>query len=299
MNLPNFLIIGIQKAGTTSIYTYLKRHPQIYMSPVKETDFMSIDWDKEDSGMDKSYNNSKINSFEKYCHLFADVTDEIAIGEASPNYLFHYKSSAEMIERYVPHAKLIAVLRHPVERAYSDYLMNIRDGVHQGKHTKFSDQIKFRADKSFVIRKGFYYEPLKHYFDKFPRDQIKICLYDDLCKDPVKFMQDIYRFIGVDDSFIPDTSKKAQVGKVPKSNLINNLLNTKNPIRKLITSGLVYIFPVEVRQKIRSSLIQINLKDKTDEALSPEDHQELINLYREDILKVQELIQRDLSSWLN
>ncbi|HBE17786.1 MAG TPA: sulfotransferase [Cyanobacteria bacterium UBA11149] len=298
MNLPNFLILGVQKAGTTSIYNYLRQHPQVYMSPVKETNFLERDWEKENPRLENKYKEGKIDSFEKYCHLFANVTDEIAIGEVSPNYLFNYQSSSELIQRYIPHAKLIAILRHPVERAYSDYLMNIRDGVHKGNHTNFSDQIKFRSDRSFPIRKGFYYTPLNYYFDKFSPEQIKVFLYEDLCQDPVSLLQNIFRFIGVDDSFIPDISQKAQVAKVPKSNFLNNLIKTKNPIRKAIASGMGSIFPLEIRHKIRDSIIQMNSQEKTANPLSSKDRQELINLYREDIIKLQDLIHRDLSGWL-
>lgn len=294
MNLPTFLIIGVQKAGTTSIYNYLNQHPQIYMSPVKETNFLEKNWEEIE---DKR--KARIDTFEKYCQLFTGVKDEIAIGEASPNYLFHYESSSERIKRYVPNAKLIAVLRNPVDRAYSDYLMHIRDAIGKGKRTRFSEQIKYRADKSFVILKGFYYKHLQHFYEKFDREQIQVYLYDELSKYPVEFMQNMYRFVEVDDTFLPDVSKKAQVAQVPKNTAVNNLLRQQNPLRTIVSSGLRLVLPLEVRQNLRSRLIQMNSQDKKTAPLSPEDRQLLIELYREDILKLQDLIQRDLSAWLN
>ncbi|MEQ9667893.1 sulfotransferase family protein [Coleofasciculus sp. G2-EDA-02] len=294
MHLPTFLIIGVQKAGTTSIYNYLNQHPQIYMSPVKETNFLEKNWEEiEDQ------RKAKIDTFEKYCQLFTGVKDEIAIGEASPNYLFHYESSSERIKRYVPNAKLIAVLRNPVDRAYSDYLMHIRDAIGKGKRTSLSEQIKYRADKSFVILKGFYYKHLQHFYEEFDREQIQVYLYDDLSKKPIEFMQNMYRFVGVDDTFLPDVSKKAQVAKVPKNTAVNNILRQQNPLRTIVSSGLRLILPLEVRQNLRSRLIQMNSQEKKAAPLSPEDRQQLIELYREDILKLQDLIQRDLSAWLN
>ncbi|MEQ8754558.1 MAG: sulfotransferase [Coleofasciculus sp. G1-WW12-02] len=294
MNLPTFLIIGVQKAGTTSIYNYLNQHPQIYMSPVKETNFLEKNW-----GEIEDQRKAKIDTFEKYCQLFTGVKDEIAIGEASPNYLFHYESSSERIKRYVPNAKLIAVLRNPVDRAYSDYLMHIRDAIGKGKRTSLSEQIKYKADKSFIILKGFYYKHLQYFYEEFGREQIQVYLYDNLSKEPIKFMQKMYRFVGVDDTFLPDVSKKAQVAKVPKNTAVNNLLRQQNPLRTIVSSGLRLIFPLEVRQNLRSRLIQMNSQDKKAAPLSPEDRQQLIELYREDILKLQDLIQRDLSAWLN
>ena len=294
MKVPTFLIIGVQKAGTTSIYNYLNQHPQVYMSPVKETNFFEKDWSKVDPEIMKK-KRKKIDTFEKYCQLFQDVTDEIAIGEASPNYLFHYQSSSEQILRYLPDVKLIAILRNPTDRAYSDYLMHRRDGI---SNKSLSEQIKTSAHKSFIIRKGFYYTPIKYYFDKFGRDKLKVYLYDDLSRNSVRFMQEMYQFIGVDNTFSVNTSKKAQVAQVPKNQLVNNLLRKKNPLRSFASSTLKYILPLDTRQKIRSSLINLNSQDKTKSPLSPEDRKQLVELYHEDILKLQDLIHKDLSSWL-
>ncbi|MDY6807060.1 MAG: sulfotransferase [Cyanobacteriota bacterium] len=294
MKLPTFLIIGIEKSGTTSIYNYLKQHPQVYMSPIKETNFLEREWEDVDNP-----NPRKIRTFEAYCNLFKDATDEIAIGEASPNYLFHYKKSSERIERYVPNVKTIAILRDPVQRAYSDYLMHLRDAINVGKVSSLYEQAKFKSDTSFTIRKGFYYEPVKYYFDKFGRERVKIYLYKDLCRDSAALMQDIYGYIGVDDSFAVDTSKKAQKAAVPKNQFLNRLLKTKNPLRSAIASGLKLVTTEKMREKMRSNIMSLNSKGKEAVPLTPEETKILRELYREDILKLQDLLQRDLSSWLS
>lgn len=294
MKLPTFLIIGVEKSGTTSIYNYLKQHPQVYMSPIKETSFMERDWED-----DRSEKKGRIRTFEAYCALFKDVTDEIAIGEASPIYLFRYKSSSERIERYLPNVKMIAILREPVQRAYSDYLMHIRDAINFGKVGTLSEQAKFHSDTSFTIRKGFYYEPVKYFFDKFGRERVKIYLYEDLCHDSVALMQDIYRFIGVDDSFAANTSHRAQKAAIPKNILLNRLIKTRNPVRTAIASFLRLFTSEKMREKMRSSIIRLNLQEKEAIPLTSEEKEILQELYREDILKLQDLLQRDLSSWLS
>lgn len=293
MKLPTFLIVGVQKAGTTSIYNYLKEHPQVYMSPIKETNFLEKDWEKAAPEI-RSKKGNGIYTFEKYCQLFAEVKDEIAIGEVSPNYLFHYKSSSECILRYLPNVQMLAILRNPVERAYSDYLMHVRDEISTDRSLSY--HIK-RRHSSFTILKGFYSEHIAYFGDKFGHDTLKIYLYDDLCKDPVGLMQDIYRTIGVDDTFIPDISRKAQIAQVPKVKFLNTILRKPNPLRSLVAGGLKYVLPLDVRQNIRSRLININ-SQKTVPPLTPAERQQLVEIYREDILKLQELIQRDLSSWL-
>ena len=295
MTLPTFLIVGVQKAGTTSIYNYLREHPQVFMSRIKETNFLEQDWE---SFPPAKQNKNGIVTIEDYAALFADVKDEIAIGEASPNYLFHYESSAARIKKYVPHAKLIVVLRNPTERAYSDYLMHIRDAISTKKTTSFSEQIDKKAHKSFLIRKGFYAAPLKYYLEQFGKEQVKVCLYDDLCRDAESFMEDFYTCIGVEPSFKPDVNKKVQQAKIPKNQAINNLLQGKNPIRTLAATTLKTVMPLETRQKIRDRLISFNSQSKKAMPLTAEDRQKLIGLYREDILQLQDLIDRDLSAWL-
>lgn len=159
MTLPNFLIFGVQKAGTTSIYSYLLQHPQVYMSPIKEPGFMGC----EASGLTAAEVDQIVPQFtpggrkrilrlEDYEALFDQVQDEIAIGEISPNYLFCYRKSAADIQKYVPQAKLIAVLRNPIERAYSDYLMNVRQVV--GNRKSLAEQVAMSATTSHTLSKG-------------------------------------------------------------------------------------------------------------------------------------------------
>jgi hypothetical protein len=292
--LPNFIIFGVQKAGTSSVYNYLKQHPQVYMSPIKETNFLERDWSKLPPA---GQNCNGINTWEKYCDLFTGVQDEIAIGEVSPNYLFHHQSSVGLIKKYLPNAKLIAILRNPVERAYSDYLMNLRDAI-GNSHRSLEEQLKYSANKSFVLLKGLYYTHLQHFYEQFPSQQIKVCLYDDLSQDPVTFMQDMYNFLQVERSFIPNTSTIYQKAKIPRSQAFNRLLRQQNPLRSLARSVLKMFMPLETRQKIHSALINLNYRDKSAMPLTPELRQQLIDYYREDILKLQDLLGRDLSSWL-
>ena len=295
MKYPNFLIIGVQKAGTTSIYNYLGQHPQVYMSPIKETNFLEKDWEKV--GKEQSlYNSNGIDTWEKYCQLFAGAKDEIALGEASPNYLFHYKSSVERILKYVPEAKLIAILRNPIERAYSDYLMHIRDEI--GEQLSLKAEIELRPRSSFLLKKGFYSTQLQYYFEHFDKSQIKIYLYDDLKANPVKLMQDLYKFIGVDNSFCPDMSEKVQTAQVPKSRLVNRLLRKHNPVRSFVAKNLKLFLPEAQRQKLRSQLIKLNSDGKEKAKLNQEERKMLRDLYQEEIVSLQELIGRDLSSWL-
>ena len=305
MPLPNFLIIGVQKAGTSSIYEYLKQHPDVYMSPLKETNFLSRDWSLEDqeklqkrNAQLRAYGRREcVDSIEKYQELFDGVTTEMAIGEASPNYLFRSQKAIAQIQRYVPEAKLIAILRNPVERAYSDYLMHVREEI-QGE--PLAQQIaRYHQHQSFTILKGFYGQQLSLYWQQFDPNKIKVYLYDDLCADPVGMMQDMYEFIGVDASGQGDVSQRKQVAKVPKNRWFNQLLRTRNPVRATAAATLKQVLPKETRQQIRSALLNWNSQNKKQVALlSKGDRQQLLEIYREDIQQLQDLLNRDLSHWL-
>ncbi len=304
MVLPNFLIFGVQKAGTTSIYEYLKQHPQVYVSPRKETDFFCRDLDAalqagqagDESQLTRG-GRQKIVTVEDYEALFAGVTDEVAIGEASPNYLFSHQQAVPGIQTLVPDAKLIAVLRNPVERAYSDYLMHVRQVV--GNRKPLGEQVRTSADSSYTLLKGRYYEGMKHFLDTFGPEQIKVFLYDELRQDSAALMRQVYEFVGVDPNFEVDTGRKQQTAQVPKNQSINQLLQTKNPARSLAGSILRKVMPEERRQQLRSRLIAANSEGKDALPLSDEDRQLLEGYYREDVRQLQELIGRDLSGWFS
>ncbi|MEQ8999686.1 MAG: sulfotransferase domain-containing protein [Coleofasciculus sp. B1-GNL1-01] len=149
ITLPNVLVIGAAKAGTTTVYQYLKQHPQVYMSPRKEPHFFSKNGTK----------NYPIPTLEDYQALFQGASDEIAIGEASTSYLTHSKA-AERIQCHIPNAKLIAILRDPAYRTYSLYIMLLMLGkrkLSSYTHQEILDNFHSIVKKgSGLIRGGFF-----------------------------------------------------------------------------------------------------------------------------------------------
>jgi hypothetical protein len=288
MVMPNFLIIGAQKAGTTSLYYYLQQHPQIYMSAVKEPRFFYPEF----------YSADKLRpckrkiplSIEEYESLFVEVSNEIAIGEASTDYL-HNPITPQRIKKTIPDVKLIAILRNPVERAFSAFCYQTRDGY---ETLNFADALREEErEKSLRDYKklGFYYSQVKRYFDIFDRDKIKIYLTEDLYNNPTVVLNDIYNFLGVEQPFQPELSKKNESG-IPKSRFIHDIFLKDNPIK----SAIKPLFSLKVRKLIQGKVKEINLAAKP--TLSLELRQNLIEIYREDIVKLETLIQKDLSGWL-
>jgi hypothetical protein len=308
MVLPNFLVIGAVKAGTTSLHHYLKQHPEIYMSPRKEPTFFAFEGARPDfrgpRKMKAPINSMAVTEIEEYCKLFQGVSGEKAVGEVSPQYLY-IPRACERIQHYMPDARLIAVLRNPVDRAYSSFMHTIRQGIEP--LTNFREALQAereRIQKNWGIlwhytAPGFYYVQLKCYFERFNRDRIGVYLYDDFHSNPAGLMKRIYGFLEVSESFTPNMSIKYNVSGVPKNRTLHALtLLTLNPLVVTILRSLVPDRFHELLMRNRDGFIwrsfNVNLRRQK---LMPEIRTELLDLYREDIVKLEDLIQRDLSSW--
>lgn len=299
MTMPNFLIIGAGKAGTSSLYDYLGQHPKVYVSPVKETNFFALD------GSPAKYKSpeadSRINSWSvwrvsDYRALFDNVQDETAVGEASPLYLYS-PIAAQQIHKSLPNVKLIAVLRNPVERAYSSYSHLRKNGREpitsfdkalEAEHERISQNWEWIWHYQSL---GFYYTQLKRYFDNFDSSQIRVYLFDDFKSEPGFVIGDIFRFLGVDDDFLPNMSHKQHVSGIPRNALVHSLLTTQNPIK----SAFKRVLPQNLRRSIYSRLETGNLERRP---MDPATHEKLILDYHDDVTDLQALINRNLSHWL-
>lgn len=299
MTMPNFLIIGAAKSGTTSVYNYLRQHPQVYMSPLKETNFFAYEGQELDFRWWGKAPTSVLNSItdiDSYRAQFREVSQEIAIGEASPLYLYH-PTAPVRIKNYLPNVKLIAFLRHPAERAFSHFRHLIREN--REPTSSFSqaleqETLRMRANWNwdyFYRDLGFYYAQLQRYYDIFDRDQIKIFLFSELKSDPRKVIEQIFRFLGVDHTFVPDVSTKHNISGIPKNMLIKALLSNYNPIKIVIRN----ILP---RELLVSFYSRIGDKLFVKPELPLEIRAQLTDEYKKDIKKLQNLVDKDLSIWL-
>ncbi|HUP62025.1 MAG TPA: sulfotransferase [Thermoanaerobaculia bacterium] len=274
MTLPNFLIIGAAKAGTTSLYEYLAQHPDVYMSPIKETNHFC---DEEQIDI------PAVRSREAYERLFAAVNGERAIGEASPKYLNTIRG-LERIDSDLPGVRLIVSLRNPVDRAYSSYLGLCRDG----RELRAPEDALRPGGYSFET--SFYAPRLRRYFDRFPRERIKVILFDDLVARPAETMREIFRFLDVDPSFAVDTTVRHNPAVVPRFPRLN----------RAITGGLRLVRPLMPQRllwrdygtRLRRAIL------RTPDPLSPALRARLLEQYRDDIRATGDLIGRDLSQWL-
>lgn len=312
---PNFFIVGVPKAGTSSIGHYLNQHPDVYISSIKEPFFFSKDICEKD--FDSDYRRraaldvdaylrhsplpkkhiAHITDYSHYMELFRDVEKEKAIGELSTGYLYS-SQAAEEIFRFNPAAKIVMVLRHPVERAYSHYQMHIRDFMQfdynflSALEEDISTVEKGWGKSHLYVELGLYFNQVKRYLDLFPKEQVKIFLYEDLQRDQAQFMEELFTFLEVDTlkSAAINYSERKNSARYPKVKISKNLAGTVNFFRNYIARKM----PDKIKDLIRVALFS----NKKLPRLQRHEFAHALKLFEADIQKLSILTKRDLQSWL-
>jgi hypothetical protein len=224
--LPNFFILGAAKCGTTSLYHYLRQHPEIYMSPIKEPCFFCDSF-------------QVVRDPVAYSRLFENAGNLCAIGEASHVYLTN-PSSAKTLKTFLPDAKFILTLRHPADRAYSLYHHMRRYGYETiGTFEKAlaAEEKRFRSKRfkkncnqyfyNFLyFRSGLFACQIKRFFDLFDQSRFHILTLDRLKKDPARELSAIYDFLGVKNLFQPEI-KVHNPGLTSRLPRLENFLNLR------------------------------------------------------------------------
>jgi hypothetical protein len=298
--MPNFLMIGGAKAGTSSLYAYLRQHPQIFLSEVRECDFFTLEGQRPNYNGpgDRIAYRRYITTLEGYQRLFKPATGRPAIGESSDLYL-DGPGTARRIRHYLPEARLVVILRDPADRAYSQYKHLVRDGreaLPTFEHALDAEEKRI-ADGWHPIwhltARGFYAAQLEPYLELFPREQISIHLYDDFVTDPPALLRVLFQFLGVDPTFRVDMSLRYNVSGTPRSKLLHSFLARPLAVKDLFKP----LLPARFRHRLRARLMNRNIVPDRSR-MSPDTRKALVELYREDVLRLQSLIGRDLRSWL-
>lgn len=298
--LPTFLLIGAAKAGTTSLYHYLKQHPDVFVTAEKEPGFFAFEDDplRYRGPGDERLRTFVTTTLSAYTALFQPRRHEAAAGEASVVYLYDAEAP-ERIRRYVPDVRLVAVLRHPVERAFSLFLDHRK--AQREPCSLFAEAVAAEPERIqagwewswHYVQHGFYHQQLVRYYDRFSADQIRVYLYEDLCERPHDLLSDLFAFLGVDRTFRPDLTARHNVSGFPRNRLIEAALKRPNPFKHLVQRTT----PLAWRRRLtRTRWFQRATLRKP--SLPGEVACDLTARYRDDILRLQDLIDRDLSHWL-
>tara|TARA_X000001036_G_scaffold439118_1_gene489007 strand:+ start:1153 stop:2118 length:966 start_codon:yes stop_codon:yes gene_type:complete len=315
LKVPNLFVVGAAKSGTTALYNFLDQHPDIYMSPLKEPHFFCTDIRIENFNDDYKkrnfFNTSKYFSNKKlpkrhiafldnrndYFELFREHKNEQYAGEVSNGYLYSSKA-ANNIYNFNPSAKIIIILRNPCDRAFShcrqEYIFgNESDNATYKNFTqKIINDYKVLDDKwggksHIFIELGLYYNQVKRYYDLFPKENIKILLYDDLKNNPEQIKDNLFNFLNLE---IPDIdfSQKFNSSIVPKNSLIAyffELFKNNGFLRNLFSN------------KFKNYIKKTFFKESKQTILK-KDRKIILNFFTKDIKKLEKLIKIRLVHWL-
>lgn len=285
MQQANLFIVGAPKAGTTSLYHYLEEHPQVFMSAIKEINFFTFQ-QIEEQGL--YYDATPVRSKTDYDALFATVQAETAIGEASVSYLF-YPGTAEKIKDYNPNAKIIMVLRSPIERAFSHYLMDQRLGLVTVSFWEvLSAPEKYPMHFQQYVQLGNYYKQCQSYLKAFGKGNVKIFTYESIKSDLSGVVKELYDFIGVDSDFSADLTKVHNPYSAPKNAMVMHFYKLRK-LRVLMRK----LLPEQLVRFLRQRFFEFGNKP----SISEREYAFLAAYYQEGIDQLSELLNKDLSHW--
>ncbi len=313
MKFPDFFVIGAAKAGTTTIYEWLFRHPQLYLSPIKEPNFFSTDINPENfSSIYKKNNPINLEKYfsqrplkkihlafvrdEKlYQRLFKEINTEKHAGECSTSYLYSFEA-ARNIYSFNPEAKIIAILRQPAERAFSHYLMALKYGYVTAPFLQAFESDRKTTPKGWGISQLFYElgqygTQLERYYQVFKPEQIKIILFEDIKDNPEKAFKEICRHLNVDESIKIPLDIPYNPARLPLSPLLMRLGKSR------VLQGLFNIFPEQWYDKLKR-ILSYSPQEKNIR-LKKEEKKYITGLYVEEIKKVEKLTGLNLSHWYN
>jgi len=298
MKAPHFLVVGAARSGTTALHYSLRQHPSLFLPSLKEPCFFSFPEKKPE--FKKGRFAFAVHSPEKYFNLFNEAKVDQVCGEISTPYLYLHQQTIKNIMQYHPEhnkLKILILLRNPVERAFSQYMWRIRDGREE---LSFEEAIAAEAVRMqdgysfdyFYLDRGMYYQQVKAYLENF--DSVKIILFDDMINDPRGMLRVICRFLGVDEQFVFRGESGRNESYEPKWNFLGRLVTSENRLKFHALNQL----PDSWKAGIRTQFDRWNARSGKKLELLPETASYLRAIYRDDILRLQDLIGRDLSSWL-
>jgi hypothetical protein len=272
----NFIGLGAQKSGTSWAYTCLYEHPEI-CAPIKEIHFFSRP------------------RFEKgrewYENHFRKCGEQKLKGEFSTSYLYSAEASARIKDMY-PDAKLIAILRNPVDRALSQY----RNSIKSGEINEATPFKMFLKQEKSVVEQGQYFGQLQRYIGLFPQQQLLVLIYEDIRKDPKLFMKKIYQFLGIDDSFEASMlNSEVNIARTPRSVGLGRIMHhTSEYLRSIGLDSFVHA----VRKTGLPNFVHL-LNTKDSNPIKEIDRSALAPYFIEDTQKLSVLLGRNLTSEWN
>jgi len=286
----DLMIIGAQKAGTTSLQNYLNEHPEILGHPQIEFGFF-----KDDA----MYANGYEKEFSR--HFTAGNINTAKAVVAKNTGMYDSEKALERLRQHNPDCKLVFIVREPVSRAYSSYSMEKFNGLLTRDFSEIKDVIEEKRFDDmmyrFFIRLGLYSEFLKSIYKFFPENQVKIVLFEKLGKDPAGVCREIFQWLNIDPSFTPGTEKEYNKTQKPKSVLVSNILMRLRSNDNVIKKVAKKVLPYKVFTRLGTFLIESNKSSKRTKPISPEIKEYLQQFFAPYNKELEELAKIDLNGW--
>ncbi|HEY4497674.1 MAG TPA: sulfotransferase domain-containing protein [Candidatus Paceibacterota bacterium] len=283
----DFIGIGAPKSGTSWVAEILAAHPQICMSVFKETSFFC----GEQPFVHNRLLRYQGNNIQEYSLFFKHCVPNKIQGEFSVNYMVDENSAAKIFSHF-PNVKLIAVLRNPIDRMISDY--RYRRFMRKEESRPLEEILK---EDEFIVRCGMYSEQLGRYFRLFPKENIKILIYEEVVADPRSTIKNLYSFLGVDPFFEP-------------ADLLHKVVNEAAHVRArfvmagmhqirllMIKLGLGRFVDIIMKLGFHKFMKKINLKKTKFEKIDQQLKNKIRDFYKGDRLNLEQLLGRSLSCW--
>lgn len=299
MKLPNFIIVGFPKCGTTSLHYYLDDHPEIFMPKQKELHYFTAKTliAQNKGPGDKSVNQFHINSFKAYTKHFRGAGKEHkAVGDASPSYINYPECISAIKDKLGEEIKIIVVLRDPINRAFSNYLHLVRENREK---LSFYEALQAEDQRKKIGYSDFWYYKWNSLYAK------KVQAYQEAFKDvyfltneclksnTLKTVQDLYKFLEIDPKYIPkNISKQYNPGGVYEDNFITKLIFRQSGFRRFLKQYL----PITSGMK---SMKQEVLKqfEKPKPALDKKSEDYLVHYFKDDVKELNSLVKLNLENW--
>lgn len=294
-SLPNFIIAGVARCGTTSLYHYMKQHAEIGFPAKKEPKYFSaieLEFPHRGPG-DDTVDLGMVRTEEDYLKLFAKADSYKVFGEASSDYLYYHEKTIPGIKEMLGDIPIILVLRNPIERAYSAYNNLVRDGR---ETLDFADALNAEEERladnwdwMWAYKSGsLYADGVRAFMKNFSR--VKVILFDDLASQTDDVLREVFEFLGVSSGVTVDSDTVYSHSGKPKNSLVAKLTDRNNRFMYTLRRMIMAIVPRSILEKAASRMLK-------KESLPDAARSALQDYFREDIRQLESLLGKDLGHW--
>lgn len=294
---PDFLVIGAARSGTTALYQYLAEHPGLFLTEPKEPHYFALAGTTPaftGPGDRETINRLAVPDREDYLRLYEAARPDQVRGEASVSTMYH-PAAVSLVREMNPAARLVCMLRDPVDRAFSAYgFMRTRGWEPCGT---FEEAL---ADEPRRIAEGWHHiwhytamsrygEQLHHVLDVFPREQVLVLRHEDMAADPDAVLTRVYAHLGVPPvrrTVAPDPHRSGE----PRSRFLGRVVSTHHPLKKLLSP----VVPVSLRRRLRRQIVARNI---VRTSYRPETRRELVAGFGPDLDLLEQVTGLDVTAW--